>query len=306
MKKLIIVCILALINLNSYAQYDETFSNDWGTWENCNDFDQIKFRIKGNYVKGQMFRFVDIQFKNEYETGVYFYYFAKDLLGNENSITNQGHWNTLRLNKGETKEASSVRLGYDEESLDIYIGGVYFSGTSKSEPPGMNSKFSKTYPGININSVEQDLCLYCTLFKNNKLYCPQGKDSDMSDPWSAYGTASLGRKITREQALEKNAALENFANSKAGTAVIVGGSAFVIGKGISEVVKMNRKDRKAAEQTVRNNPSAFRRYEGETDDEVVANEKKRDRRNRLFTAGIGVLVGVGMITYFTLSPSFGN
>ena len=297
MKKLIIICLLALTYNITYSQYDETYSNDWGAWENCSDFKDIKFRIKGNYVKGQKFRSVDIQFKNDYETGVYFYFFVKDLSGNENTITNQGHWKIFRLNKGESKEANRVKMNNDEESLDIYIGGVYFSGTNKSEPPKLNSKLSYTYPDIINNSEQKDLCLYCTLFKNNKIFCPEGRASDMSNPWSAYDSAFLGPKISIEQSNAKKAELEKFANSTAGQVTIAAGSAVVLTKGISDVIKLHKEFKQQDENEIWENIENYKKDKNESDISAFNREKKRLKKqkagNTLLTV-LGGAVGAGL------------
>lgn len=297
MKKLIIICLLALTYTNTYSQYDETYSNDWGSWENCNDFKGINFRIKSNYVKGEKFKFVDIQFKNDYQNGVYFYFFAKDLLGTKNNINNQLDWQIMMLNKGETQETKSVRLNFDDETLDIYIGGVLFSKTNKAEWPNLKSKFSHTYPEINNDFGEKTLCLYCTLFEDNKLYCPQGKAADISNSWSANGTAALGQKITRAEADAKKTEMDKFVKSPTGMAIVVGASAVVITKALSDVGKLHKEYKKEEEQYIKDNIESFKKDKNESDESAFTREirdNKRKKMGGIFVKIIGGAIGAGL------------
>lgn len=299
MRKLIIIFLLSFTYINTYAQYDETYSNNWGGWESASDFDGIMFRIKSNYVKGQKFKFVDIQFKNNYETGVYFHFFSKDLLGSEKKITDKVHWKTMRLKKSEINESNSVRLNFDDETLDIFIGGVFFSETIHSESPGLKSKFSHTYPEINKDFGDKDLCLYCSLFDENKLWCPEGKASDMSDPWSAYGSATLGPKISREQTNVKKAELEKFAQTPNGQKVVAGAAVGVLAKSLIGLAKENKRTNIEDDQKKRDNPTLY----GLNDYNVEKAIKKEKRGRRLRTIAFTSVMTIctGILLYPTLS-----
>lgn len=298
MKKLIIFCLLALTYTGIYAQHEETYSNDWGEWESCRDFEGIKFRIKSNSVKGLNYSSAEIEFKNEYQTGIEFHYFTKDIFGREKSINNEVDWHVMWLNKGQMERDKLVRLKFDEETLDVYIGGVTFSKTIKYEITSLKLKYSHTEPEIDLSDDLKGICIYCTLFKeNNEIFCPKGKEKDISNPWSSYGTASLGQKITKAEADAKKAEMEKFVKSPTGTAIVVGASAVVITKSLSDVAKLNKEYKKEEEQYIKDNIGSFKKDKNESDESAFSREirdNKRKKVGRLFVEIIGGAIGAGL------------